>query len=189
MNRPGFTEGVALALGVSVVAGVLFTVLGPVVGSATMLRLLIAASSLVYVIYLLVRSRERVGRITTLAAWLLAACVLWWLEPPLLFYVLAHVGFIWLVRSLYFHAGVLAALADLGLNGLALVAAVWATLQAGSLFLSLWCFFLVQALFTGIPKRIGRTPPKRRPDPDDEDRFQHAHRVAEGALRKLTSVN
>ena len=189
MKRPDFMEGVALALGVSVLASVLFTVLGPVFGSAAVLRLLIATSSLVYVIYLLSRSRERVGRVTTLAAWVVAALALWWLEPPLLLYVLGHAGFIWLVRSLYFHAGVLSALADLGLNGLALVAAVWATLQAGSLFLSLWCFFLVQALFTGIPKRIGRTPPNRRPDPDDEDRFQHAHRVAEGALRKLTSVN
>jgi hypothetical protein len=189
MKRPGFMEGVALALGVSVLASVLFTVLGPVFGSAAILRLLIAASSLAYISYLLSRSQERVGRVTTLAAWTVLAFALWWLEPPLLLYVLGHAGFIWLIRSLYFHAGVLSALADLGLNGLALTAAVWATLQAGSLFLSLWCFFLVQALFTGIPKRIGRTPQDRQPDPDDEDRFQHAHRVAEGALRRITSVN
>jgi hypothetical protein len=189
MKRPGFMEGVALALGVSIVAAVLFTVLGPVFGGAAVLRLLIAASSLVYIVYLLARSPERVGRITTLAAWTMAALVLWWLEPPLLMYVLVHAGLIWLVRSLYFHASVLSALADLGLNGLGLVTAVWATLQAGSLFLSLWCFFLVQALFVGIPRRIGREHSDRQPGSDGEDRFQHAYRAAEGALRKLTSVN
>ncbi len=188
MKRPGIMEGVVLALGVSVVAGLLFTVMGPVFGGAAVLRLLIAASSLVYVIYLLSRSRECVGRVTTVAAWTITALALWWLEPPLLLYVLAHTGFIWLVRSLYFHAGVLSALADLGLSGLGLVAAVWATLQAGSLFLSLWCFFLVQALFVGIPRRIGGRHPDRQSGPDDEDRFQHAYRAAEGAVRKLTSV-
>jgi len=189
MKRPGIMEGVVLALGVSGIASVLFTVLGPVFGGAAVLRLLIAASSLAYVIYLLGRSRERVGRVTTFAAWAVVALALWWFEPPLLLYVLIHVGLIWLVRSLYFHASVLSALADLGLNGLGIVVGIWATLQAGSLFLSLWCFFLVQALFVGIPKQIGRKPPDRQPGPDDEDHFQHAYRAAEGALRKLTSVN
>jgi hypothetical protein len=189
MKRPGFMEGVVLALAVSVIAAVLFTVLGPVFGSAAVLRLLIAASGLAYVIYLLRRSPERVGRVTTLAVWVLVALTLWWLEPSLLLYVAAHAGLIWLVRSLYFHTSVLSALADLGLNGLGIVAAVWATLQAGSLFLSLWCFFLVQALFVGIPRHIGRKHPDRSPDPDHEDRFQHAYRIAEGALRKLTSIN
>ncbi|NNG12322.1 MAG: hypothetical protein HKM88_03625 [Halobacteria archaeon] len=189
MKRPAFMEGVGLALGVSFFASVLFAVLGPVFGGAAVLRLLIAASSLVYVIYLLARSRERVGRVTTLAAWAVVALALWWLEPLLLLYVLAHAGFIWLIRSLYFHSGVISALADLGLTGLGLVAAVWATLQAGSLFLSLWCFFLVQALFVAIPARLGHKPSSGRTEDDTRDRFQHAYRAAEGALRKLTSVN
>jgi hypothetical protein len=81
-----------------------------------------------------------------------------------------------------------AALIDLGLSGLSLAAAIWAAHQSGSVFLTVWCFFLVQALFVHIPTHIGR-----RGEPDHEDlegahRFERAHHAAESALRKLSSI-
>ena len=76
----------------------------------------------------------------------------------------------------------------IGLNGLALSGAIWAAVQSGSLFLSIWSFFLVQALFVGIPSSISRRPGSKAAGPDPEDRFQRAHRVAEAALRKLSSA-
>ena len=151
------------------------------------LRLVVAGLGLVYVIYLMRRSRERTGRITTLAAWTVAAAGTWILAPPLPLYVVIHAGLVWLIRSLYHHSSVLSALTDLGLTGLGLAAALWAGLETGSVFAAIWCFFLVQALFTAIPRCWRR--PARGPDPAavEEDRFERAHRAAEAALRKLSS--
>ena len=70
----------------------------------------------------------------------------------------------------------------------ALAAGIWAATQTGSLFLSLWCFFLVQALFVAIPVNMNRKTAPGSSQRDPEDRFQHAHRVAESALRRLSSL-
>lgn len=188
MRQPTFLEGAVLAFATSAVGSILYTALTTVFPGAPVLRGLTAAIALAYVFYLLTRSRERVGRITTLAAWALAAMAIWWLDPPLALYLLAHVGLIWLIRSLYFYSSILSALADLALNALSLAATVWAATQSGSVFLSIWCFFLVQALFVAIPSRMGRRPSPHRRPPDDEDPFERAHRAAQAALRRLSSV-
>jgi hypothetical protein len=186
MKRPSFFEGVGVALAASLAGGILYAALSPILTNGGVLRLLIAGIGLAYVIYLLRRTHERIGRITTLAAWIVAAVVTWATAPPLIPYVLVHVGLVWLIRSLYFYSSPLSALADLGLHGLALAAGVWALTHTGSLLLALWCFFLVQALFVAIPPSMNdRTPGGA---PDAKDNFQHAYRAAEAALRKLSSA-
>ena len=107
--------------------------------------------------------------------------------PPLTLYLLIHVGAIWLVRSLYFYSGVVPALMDLGISALSVSAMAWAISRSGSVFLATWCFFLVQALFVAIPKRIGRRPGTGQDGHDSEARFQHAYRAAEAAVRRLSS--
>jgi hypothetical protein len=186
MTRPTFFEGVAVALAASLSGSILYSALVWAGAGGQALRLVIAGLGVAYCGYLLRRSRRRVGRITTAAAWLAAAGALWLLDPPATLYVLGHVALLWLVRSLYFHDGMLAALADLGLLGLGLAAAVWATTESGSLFLSLWSFFLVQALFSAIPA-AGR--PDAAPDAAGEEPFERAHRAAEAALRRLSSAS
>lgn len=188
MKRPTFFEGVAVALTASVTGGILYAVLSPIFGGGCVLRVLIAGIGLGYLFYLVRRSPERVGRVTVLTVWLIAACSLWVMQPPLLLYVTMHVGMIWLIRSLYFYTSVLCALGDFGLNGLSLAAAVWAVAQSGSVFLTVWCFFLVQALFAAIPGDMSRKGPESPARPRHEDRFQCAHRNAEDALGKLYSV-
>lgn len=188
MKQPTYMEGVAVALAASVLGSVLYTTLTTVFASDWVMRLLIAGIGFGYVVYLLGRSGEHVGRIVTLAAWALVAGALWLIAPSLPIYVVTHVGLVWFIRSLYFHSSMVAALIDLGLSGLSLAAAIWAAHQSGSVFLTLWCFFLVQALFVYIPTRISR-----RAEPDHEDlegahRFERAHHAAETALRKLSSI-
>jgi len=187
MKQPTFLEGVSVAIAISLAGSVLYTAMGVVFPGVPVLRLLIAGIGLAYVVYLLSRSPERIGRITAVAAWLTVASVLWFTHPPLLLYVCVHLGTLWLIRSLYFYSSALSALADLGLNGLSLAAAIWAITRTGSVFLSLWCFFLVQALFVIIPKSINRKPGAAPVGHEHEDRFQHAYRVAEAAVRKLSS--
>jgi hypothetical protein len=188
MKRPTFFEGVAVALTASLVGGALYAALTPAFGSGAVLRLLIAGVSFGYVVYLLTRSRGRIGRPTALATWAVVAGAGWLLGLSLPLYLAVHLGAVWLIRSLYFHASLLAALLDLGLNGLGLGALIWAATLSGSLFLSIWCFFLVQALFVAIPARMHRGPAHVPPARGGEDRFERAYRVAQSALRKLSSI-
>jgi len=189
MKQPTFPEGVAVALAASLTGGALYNALDVVFPGAAVLRLLIAVISLVYVIYLLVRSPERVGRVTTVAVWFIAAGVLWFTQPPLPLYLCMHLGAIWLIRSLYFYASGLSALADLGLNSLGLCAAIWAITRTNSVFLAIWSFFLVQALFVVIPKEALRRSGTNRAGQAGTDRFQHAYRSAEAAVSKLSSIH
>ncbi len=188
MKHPGFLEGVAVAMSAALTASVAHPVLSPLFGSEWTLRLIIGGLGLGYVLYLLHRAREHVGRITTTAVWLLLAGLTASFISSLTLYLAAHLGMVWLVRTLYHRSGVLAAVADLALNTLAWMGGVWALLHSGSLFLGVWTFFLVQALFVVVPRRSGAgkaadTTAPRHPDP-----FQQAQRNAETALRRLANL-
>lgn len=185
MNRPGFPEGVAVALALSLAGSLAATVLPLVVPAGTVLRLVVTGSSLAYLVYLLSRAQGRVGRPTTLALWTVLAAGIWPLSWPLL--VLTQVVALWLIRSLYFHRSLPAVLADGVLSGLAFLAGVWAAEKTGSTFAAFWCFFLVQALFAWIPGRHAAGSPESAPPPE-ADRFQEAHRTAEAALRRWASL-
>jgi hypothetical protein len=190
MKHPTFLEGVAVALIASIGGSILFTTVSPMMENLQLVKLLVAGLGLLYTLYLFSRSRERLGRIVTLSAWCISAAIIWIINPPLTLYLLMHIGLIWLIRSLYFYTSLFSALADLGLSGLSLAAAVWAAVHTGSIFLSIWCFFLLQALFTAIPsdlkKRTSSLVEKNIPP---VDRFQQAEQAAEAALRRLSSLN
>jgi hypothetical protein len=183
MNQaPGFLHHALLGLLLSAAGGVLFFVLAPLLGGSSALRSVLALVALACLLHLLAVSRERAGRVLTPLLWLIGAALLWAMQPPLALFALAHAGGLWLIRSLYHHPGPLAALLDLGLTGLAFATALWATDRTGSLFLTLWCFFLIQALFVLIPPAFPRAT-----DPTDaqQDRFRQASRTAEAVLRNL----
>jgi hypothetical protein len=99
--------------------------------------------------------------------------------------LLVHVAAIWLVRSMYFYSGVMPALMDLGLSTLSISATVWAISRSGSVFLATWCFFLVQALFVVIPPAVKRRHDAQQNASVDSERFEHARRQADQALRQL----
>ncbi|MBV1930525.1 MAG: hypothetical protein KUG71_02310 [Porticoccaceae bacterium] len=189
MKRPSLFEGIAVALIAGITAAIVFPLLAIALAPGFVLRLLVAGVSLVYFIYLLRRSQQKLGRLTVLGTWALFTTATWLLAPSVISYAAIHLLMIWLVRSLYFYSSVLSALADLGLTGLALIAALWAWFSTGSLFLTFWCLFLVQALFVLIPRcfaRLEQHPSVAGLKPAD-DPFETAHRAAEQAIRKLAS--
>ena len=188
MKRPTFVHGVIVAAVLGFFASAIVATLTPFVGIGTVVRLVIPALALAYLLYLFSRSTERLGRVTALSAWTVLAVLTWWIAPPLPLYLLTHVVAIWLLRSLYFYSGVVPALMDLGISTLSISATVWAITRSGSVFLATWCFFLVQALFVTIPTRWRRGNRGTPVRPDNADRFQHAHRAAEAAVRKLSSI-
>lgn len=184
-----FFEGVGLALFISILGAAGFFSLTLLFDGAGVFRLLLAALCFIYVLYLLARSRERIGRITVICAWMFVTGLSWLFVPSVLLYIVIHLGMIWLIRSLYFYSSVLSSLADLGLTGISLAVSIWAWSMSHSLFLSFWCFFLVQALFTLIPKQIKKSQNKPTISIDTDDQFEHAHRAAEVALRKLMTTH
>jgi len=187
MKHATFFEGVVIALAVSLAGSILFTMTTPSLLNAQVLRLLITVTGFSYSIYLLGRSTERVGRVTAAASWILLAGVSWLLNIPLSLYLVIHLLAIWLIRSLYFYPNLLSAVADLGLTGLGASSAIWAFNQTDSLLLTLWCFFLTQALFVFIPKRTrSRSKP---PDVKADERFERAHSSAQAALHRLSLIH
>lgn len=185
MKRPTFFHGVIVAAILAFAASAMIAGLTPFIGVGSVIRLVIPAVSLAYVLYLLRSSTERVGRITTLSLWSALAIATWWIGPPLPFYVLVHVGAVWLVRSLYFYSGIFPALMDLGLSAMSVSAFIWAISRTGSFFLAAWSFFLVQALFVAIPASIARRKIADKPSVSNNEPFDRARRQADQALQQL----
>lgn len=185
MKRPTFFHGAIVAGVLGFFASAVVATLTPFIGLGTVLRLTIPALGLAYLLYLLSRSDERTGRVTTISLWSALAAITWWVAPPLPLYLTIHVGAIWLVRSLYFYTGVMPALMDLGLSTLSVSATVWAITRSGSVFLATWCFFLVQALFVIIPPTVKGKQSTINMPTTNNDNFEKARRQADQALRQL----
>lgn len=182
MNAPGFVEGAGVALAAALAAGLGQPALAWLLPPGLAWLVLLTGLSGAYLGYLLVRTRARVGRLVTLVLWFLVAGLLGMRNPPFLVSVLIHLGLLSLLRSLYFHARPLSALLDLLLTGVSAVAALGTYLHTGSLFLALWCLFLVQALFVFLPAGAGMEEAA-----SEDEAFDRAHRNAEAALRRLAA--
>lgn len=185
MKRPTFFHGVIVAAVLGFFASAIVATLTPFVGLGAVVRLVIPALALAYLLYLFSRSTERLGRVTALSAWAVLAVLTWWVAPPLPLYLLTHVAAIWLLRSLYFYSGLVPALMDLGISTLSVSATVWAISRSGSVFLATWCFFLVQALFVAIPPALAKRRKQQRGTPAESEPFETARRQADQALRQL----
>lgn len=185
MSRPTFIEGVGVAIAGSLFGGLLLATLATVLPTGIAVRAAITGLGLAYLLYLIRRSGRAIGRVTAIAAWLLGAALAWVLDLGLLSTLAAQLGLLWLLRVWFFHGGPLGATADLALVAFGVLAAGWAWLQTGGVVAALWSFFLVQALFGAIPGQRGTHGDRRAAD-TDTDRFQHAYRVAEAAVGRLS---
>lgn len=187
MKGPGLGAGIGLALMLSLTAALLLVLLPIWLPQVTSERFVILALSLGYSLFLMRRSNQRCGRTLVLSLWLVITLGSWLLDLPAPAFVLIQASSIWIIRSLYYHASPLPALADLAIviGGLAL--AGWALLQTGSLVLALWGFFLTQSFFIKIPRLVRAGMGEKPPLDNHQDRFQRAHRVAREALAKLST--
>lgn len=183
MRRESFMRGVVVAFVIAVFSATAFMALKPVFGSVLVVRWLIAAGAGLYIVYLLSRSTEKSGRLAVPTLWVLGTITAWYCAPTLIVFLLAQTGMVWLVRSLYFHSGIVAALLDLGVCGAGVLAAVAAAHSSHSVFLSVWSFFLVQALFTTIPAVL--KPDSPDPAITADERFHRALATAQTAVRRV----
>lgn len=185
MNRPSFLEGALVALCAALAASVLYTGLRLALLPAAALALTVAALGLGYLLYLVGRSGERVGRVLLVLAWVPVTAAALALLPGVWGQVLVQLGLIWVARVWNFHRTPTAALLDLGLVIGGSAAALWAAVHSGSLFLAVWCLFLVQALFGSIPIRSGLRPDRSMSPDTPADPFDLARRAAQRALRRI----
>jgi hypothetical protein len=185
MSKPTMLDGVTLAMVISLGAAAGSLLLGGFIVYGLLFELLLNGAALAYLIYLLKRSRARIGRVLVIAAWALVSFACWFFDVALLQQVLLQAGLIGLVRSLYFHGSLTGAALDFGLVSAGLAASAWALLNTGSLAAALWSFFLVQALFCWLPQL---SPRQSAPGAASHSPFQTAHRVAEDAVRKLSQT-
>jgi len=186
MKTPGIIDGLIVAIVISLGAGAASLVLGGFIAYSTLFNLVLCTAALSYLVYLLKRSKAKVGRVVVIASWAATSLGCWFLDVPLFTQVLIQAGFIWLVRSLYFHGSIFAAALDFGLVSAGLATSAWAMVNTGSLAGALWSFFLVQALFCWIPDLARKQPGDIYRQQHDQSPFQSAHRVALDAVRKLT---
>jgi hypothetical protein len=183
MKTISFFGGVITALILAFCGSVLFAAITPFFSSVWALKTIISLLTLAYLLYLLGSSPVRIGRLTAFSYDSVVIAVSMYVETSLVLYALLHIGLIWLVRCCYFHNSLSAALADMGLCGLGFAAALWAAESSGTLFLTLWSFFLVQALV--MPVVQNRFPAGKDAIADDES-FRRAYRSAQSALRRLS---
>lgn len=189
MKKATFVEGVVIALVTSVVAASLFIVMASMFIGGNAFMLLVAGLSFTYILYLFLRSKERVGRVTVVVIWFAVTVFSLVFISSLILYISIQLLMIWLMRSLYFYNSVFSALIDLAMTAMSLVVAVWALTVSGSLFLTFWSFFLVQALFVYIPKNFVSKKKTESVMPVQDDKFEYAHHAAEVAVAKLFITN
>lgn len=191
MKQPTFFEGVLLALLLATAGSGIVYALDWLLPGGLIAYALLAGLGLSYVLYLQSRSDEKAGRIIVPMIFAAVSVACWLLSVPLWINLVIVTAAIWLVRVLYRYRSVVSALADLVLSAIGLSAGIATYLHTNSLFLSLWSFFLIQAVSVFIPVKLsaGRDVYGRQKPGTEQpsDRFEEALGTAESALRKLVS--
>jgi len=185
MKQATFIEGVAIALMSSIAVAAIFFTMSSLFFGDDLFRLLIAGVSFFYILYLFLRTKDRTGRITVISIWFVLTITSLIFVSSLMLYIGIQLFMIWILRSLYFYNSIFSALIDLVLNGMSLIVAVWSWTVSGSVFLTFWCFFLVQALFVFIPKNFITQVKVEPVSRAEDDKFEHAYHAAEVAVSKL----
>ena len=187
MNRPGFFEGVVVSVFISITGSILYQGLGWIISATLILQPVIAVTFFTYLLYLLIRSKERTGRVTVITFWFLLSLLMLFMNIPVMIFLLVQACMIWLARSLYFYTSVISTAADLLLTATGVLAAMWTARYTDSLIFSLWSFYLIQALFVTIPADWRKTECNRKTRLPINDRFEYAYNCAEKAVRILSS--
>lgn len=185
MRQISILNGITFAIIISLISALLIHLLPLILATSNSYGVTIALLSLAYLIYLLRYSEIRRGRVIVLMVWMSINFAAWFFNLSLINLMAINLLMIWLLRSLYFHSSISAAILDLILVAMSAGAGTWALLQTSSLVAAVWCFFLCQSLFSAIPQSF-TAGNKISADGNEADRFEAAYRVAQDAVRKLS---
>ncbi|MBD8527809.1 hypothetical protein [Pseudomarimonas arenosa] len=183
----GFWPEILLGLALSLAAAAVFQVTRGVFGSADALRLILLGCAAGYSLWILRIAEAKVGRLVAFAAFAVLALVLMIWNPTAWTWIGSLLGFNWLLRCLYRHDSLLAAITDAGLSMLALTVGIASLQHTQSLWIGFWCFFLTQALHHAIPKGWGARPARLETTHPNNTPFNQAFRASEAAFSRLAS--
>ena len=181
MNTLNFSNGAWTGLILAALGVGGLTVLAVFLTELTALKIVTCLVTGLYAAYIMTCSEAKVGRLLMPVAWLVVTATTFH-ATSLMAFAVVQVGFIWLVRCLYFHVGVLAAGIDAVLTMCSFGVGIWA-LESSNWMLALWSFFLMQSLAVWIPQ-TGND--KNKPGPT-QNNFAQASANANAALKKITS--
>jgi len=194
MPSISFFRGALAALILSIAAAAIYFCATTLLDSALAIRLTMSAVTLGYLLVLLSNSEVSFGKVSFVSFYIVGAILIIYLWPSTLTYALYHVGYIWLVRTVYYHNSFLPALADLVYSVLSFTAALGAIQQSHSIFISFWSFFLAQALILPVLRHFiseqssaSNERSMAVQNTGSQQKFHQSHRTAQEALRKLAS--
>lgn len=180
-QKPSFVEGTIAALLLAIAGSFFYSALTLFFNPSLSLALVINVLALAYTLYLLWRSPRAHGKIAISAIYLALLISILFLQPPLWLHIVFATVSLSVIRSLFYYSSLVPASIDLILSLLNFTILIWAYHQTQSLFITLWSYFLVQALFSFIPTK---NLDKKRRDHED-NHFNRAHQQAEAAFNKI----
>jgi hypothetical protein len=187
MQRPTLLEGIFVALIASLAIGPLLAVLRLGLGAVMAWKGALVIVAYTYIVYLLTRRGNMPGRTLLALCSLLTclACLVLELRWPTL--ALVALALVWGIRAYAYSQSLVPALLHGGLCLVGLGAALWTYAHSSSLALACWSFFLTQAIFPWLPRRLGPPPHQEpyAPGSQEGDDFVAAHQAAQKALSRL----
>lgn len=183
MKRPAIIDGILVAVVLSIVAAGFFPVAVWLFSTKMAIAVVSALIALSYTAYLLRLRSKRAGVFfmwTCAAVW--AGAGVFFLALPA--YLLSLAVMIWAVRWVSVGGGLIRGLIDAGLTGASIGFAGYAVAISGSITAGLWCFLLIQSLWSLIPN-CGLGKKESCNTHNEAGRFDRAHLAAEEALREL----
>jgi hypothetical protein len=190
MYRPTLLEGVLVALVLSLSVSPLVVFVQLATGSLLAWKIVVMSIAYTYMCYLLARSERRSGRVTLglLALTVLLASLVFNLRFPTI--LLLCVMLVWAMRCFAYSRSLVSAVLQGGVCVLGCGVALLVYGHSGSLALTLWSFFLVQAAFVLIPAQFMRqaATPSGTTLGDTPDGFGRAYHAAEQALERLMTT-
>lgn len=191
MNSINFIRSSVIAFLISVLVSGIFLVSSVFFSdSSTVVRLCFSIASFLYLVYLLKHASASYGRVTVVSLYLMSHLIMFYWQPSLLIYCAINVGFIWLVRSVYFHANVLTVIIDFVTCLVSTILAIVVLTHSNSMFMCLWSFFLAQAFVLPLlhyfyTHYLALLDDRKQPLNRSSQRFYQAYDAAEKALREM----
>jgi len=152
------------------------------------LNLSIAATSIIYIAFVLNNSHLKTGRLLVFSLLSLGALVMCFLVSPSQLIIGASLLSIFVVRVIFYQANWLPAIFDAGLIALGLFIASGVLVSTNSWFLCFWCFFFIQS-FTVYQADIfsARKKESCAQEKATNQKFYQAKKLAEQAIQQVAS--
>lgn len=176
-----FVEGAAFALGAAALGAGIYWAIQTLFSAGTSSYLVLALLASCYALYLVKRSKRNTGKLLSGTAFLACTALAFLFPLSLMVFIGILLLPVWILRSFYHRRRVLDSVMDLGLLAIGVFGAVVAAVATHSVFVTLWTFFIVQALHVFIPAFGVREKLKETP----VDHFNSAFADAETALRQF----